>query len=157
MHDVKYAGVLLTNLFYPPLEGYSPHIVPNGLLRWKASCPTITQKRKGNVVPLLDSQRTFTEVDPTYALQVLLVQGRVPKLVVNKIPHICQNNAFSKRLRFRTLPIHPTSKPERHGAAAIALSASAASDLHIRCDIGCLSPPEEGWCAVQLQDGASTF
>ena len=43
---------------------------------------------------------------------------------------VCQNNAFSKRLRFRTLPIHPTSKPERHGAAATALSASAVSHLH---------------------------
>ena len=42
----------------------------------------------------------------------------------------CQNKARSTRLRFRTLPIHPTSKPERPGVTATDLWASVASDPH---------------------------
>ena len=48
-----------------------------------------------------------------------------------KLRHVsCQNKARSTRLRFRTLPIHPTSKPERPGVTATDLWASAASDPH---------------------------
>ena len=43
---------------------------------------------------------------------------------------VCENNAFSKRLRFRTLPIHPTSKPEPSGGLATALWASVISAPH---------------------------
>ena len=42
----------------------------------------------------------------------------------------CQNKARSTRLRFRTLPIHPTSKPERPGVMATDPWASVASDPH---------------------------
>ena len=42
----------------------------------------------------------------------------------------CQNKARSTRLRFRTLPLCPTSKPEPPGGTATYLWASAASDPH---------------------------
>ena len=43
---------------------------------------------------------------------------------------VCQNKARSTRLRFRTLPMHPTSQLKRPGGVATVLWASAVSHPH---------------------------
>ena len=75
---------------------------------------------------------------------------------------VCQNKARSTRLRFRTLPMHPTSQLKRPGGVATALWASAVSHPHTV--LSRLSEPSGGglvcgagsrWCCHLL--GTSSY
>lgn len=54
---------------------------------------------------------------------------------------------------FLCIPLASSSVPE----ASLLSSGLRLYRTLIRCYRGCQSPPEEGWCAVQLRDGAATF
>ena len=75
---------------------------------------------------------------------------------------VCQNKARSTRLRFRTLPMHPTSQLKRPGGVATVLWASAVSHPHTV--LSRLSEPSGGglvrgaasrWCCHLL--GTSSY